>query len=525
MKGVVGMYKVLCNGMTLHNDKLEFLKVFNAKLTLELGKTGLLYFTIHQDHPYYQDVMPLLATVEVYRNDEIIFRGRVLKVQYGFYNEKQVECEGELAYLLDSIIAPHAFFGSFLEYFDYIVDIHNYQVEPEKQFAIGNRTVPEFWPFEVVDDYNFISSFETLNKRVVEPSGGLLQVRHENGIMYLDLIEPTMDISNVSAQKIKLGKNLIDIKREVEGSEVFSGIVPLGAKINDTENRLDISSVNNGSYSVLNDEAVAAYGKIYRTVIFENITDAATLKYEAERWLAENFAAVNTIEISAADLSSIDKSLDTFKLGQWVEVESDTHFYAPQTFLIRKMTINLSNPADTKIEVGRTRQGLTDSLGNVWDSIGNITDTVNKASQNAEEAKVGMDAIDARVTTLESVNLHVTESGTTGIWKWKKFSDNTCEFFGKVPVTAYDITIALGGWYRGANIYDATAYAYPFAMTEAPAVNMTFQTRNGLAAMPWVFSQDADTAQEYLPQCYLIRPVTGSGIYGNINIIGKGKLK
>ena len=109
-------------------------------------------------------------------------------------------------------------------------------------------------------------------------------------------------------------------------------------------------------------------------------------------------------------------------------------------------------------------------------------------------------------------------------FKWKKFSDNTCEFFGKVPVTNYEIKTALGGWYRGVNLYDADAYPYPFDMTEAPAVEMTFQTRNGLAAIAWIFSQDADTAQSYLPQCYLIRPVTGSGIYGNINIIGKGKL-
>ena len=116
------------------------------------------------------------------------------------------------------------------------------------------------------------------------------------------------------------------------------------------------------------------------------------------------------------------------------------------------------------------------------------------------------------------------ETGTTGIFSWKKFSDNTCEFFGKIPVTSYDITSALGSWYKGANIYEADAYEYPFKMTEAPAVEMTFQTRNGLAAIAWIFSQDATTAQSYLPQCYLIRPVTGTGIFGNINIVGKGKL-
>jgi hypothetical protein len=53
---------------------------------------------------------------------------------------------------------------------------------------------------------------------------------------------------------------------------------------------------------------------------------------------------------------------------------------------------------------------------------------------------------------------------------------------------------------------------------------MIFQTRNSSAALIWPFSQDASTAQEYLPQCYLIRPTTGSNLKGNINIIGKGKL-
>lgn len=123
-----------------------------------------------------------------------------------------------------------------------------------------------------------------------------------------------------------------------------------------------------------------------------------------------------------------------------------------------------------------------------------------------------------------NVKNEIISSGTTGIWKWRKYSDNTVEFFGKVPVLSYEITQVIGNWYRGVNLYEATAYEYPFTLTEAPAVEMTFQTRNGLAAIPWIFSQDAETARQYLPQCYLIRPVTGTGIHGNINVIGRGKI-
>lgn len=511
------MYKVACDGKTLHNDELHDLKISGGKVTLEIGKSGLFEFTIYPEHPYYENVKPVVSIIEVYRNEAIIFRGRALNVKYGFYNEKQVSCEGELAFLLDSIVAPHAYYSSFIEYLDYIIAIHNSQVEEIKQFQRGTVTVGEFYPFEVVEDYAFETSLDVINKRMVEESGGYLQVRHEYGTMYLDLLDYDMNIANVSEQTITLGKNLVDIKRDVEGSEVFSGIIPLGAKIGDTENRLNISSVNSGSYSITNADAVAVYGKIFKVVIFENITNASTLLSEARKYLAENFAAVNTIEITAADLSGMNPDLDSFQIGQWVKVESEKHFNQQQTFLIRKMTINLSNPADTKIEIGRTKQGLTDNLGNFTESIGGVLKSINTAVAKAEN-------IESRVETLEGVQPYVVDSGTEGIFTWKKFSDNTCEFFGKVPVTSYDITTALGNWYRGANLYNADAYPYPFSMTEAPAVEMTFQTRNASAAIAWIFSQDASTAQSYLPQCYLIRPVTGSGIYGNINIIGKGKL-
>lgn len=565
------MYKVLADGKLLHDDQ-KSIRVTNAKLTLELGKSGLFEFTIHQNHPYYTAVQPLKTMIEVQRNELTIFRGRALEFEYGFHNEKLVTCEGELAFLLDSIVPPHAVSTSFSEYLDYIVDIHNSQVEAEKQFTRGSVTVADYSPFEVVEDFEFLTSFETLQKRMVEPSGGHLQVRHQYDTMYLDLLAPEVN-GNVSAQQIRLGKNLLDMKRDTKGSEVFSGIVPLGAKIGDTENRLDISSVNGGSYAITNAAAVAAYGLIYRVVVFENITNASTLLSEARTYLAENFAAVNEIEITAADLSGLNPELDSFEVGQWVELVSDAHFTEKQTFLIRKMTIDLSRPAETKIEVGRTRQGLTASLGytaesinsfssrisNLAGSIDGMASKVDTAATKADAASTAATAaqtaattaqtaateastkataaqttannaqttannVASRVTVLEKVQPYVIATGTTGIFSWQKFSDNTCEFFGKIPVTNYAITTALGGWFRGANIYDATAYAYPFTMTEAPAVEMTFQTRNGLAAIAWIFSADASTAQSYLPQCYLIRPVTGSGIYGNINIIGKGKL-
>ena len=351
-----------------------------------------------------------------------------------------------------------------------------------------------------VEEKEYRSAFDALNSRMVESSGGYLSVRYENGNRYLDLLSPYADATNVSGQTIEVGKNLLDISREFAGEKVFTAIIPLGAKIEGTDERLNIKSVNSGLPYFVNQTAAALYGKIYRQVIFDNITNPYTLLTEASEYLATNYTGETSIEITAADLSGVDHTIDYFRVGQWVKVNVGHHFEnETQTFLIKKLSINLLSPAETKIVIGEVKKGLSEAVAGISNSVDSIE-------------------------VPEAVQPYVMESGTTGIWTWKKFSDNTCEFFGKVPVTAYDITAALGGWYRGPNIYEATAYAYPFEMTEAPALEITFQTRNGLAAIAWIYSADATTAQSYLPQCYLIRPVTGTGIYGNINIRGKGKL-
>ena len=101
------MYRIYAGQWLLHDDRLEELKVLNAKLTLEVNKTGSLEFSIYPDHPYYSNIAKLKTIITVYQDDLLLFRGRVLNDEQGFWNEKQVVCEGQLAFLLDSIQRPY----------------------------------------------------------------------------------------------------------------------------------------------------------------------------------------------------------------------------------------------------------------------------------------------------------------------------------------------------------------------------------------------------------------------------------
>lgn len=496
------MYQVYVNNRVMFENGVDDLPLTQAVLDLELGKSGSFAFTIYPDHMNFSAV-EIMSPVRVDRNYETIYRGRILDIKYGFYGEKQVSCEGELAFLLDVLCPPHSYTGSFSGYLSYVLGMYNRLVNADREIFAGFITVGDFSPFAVTEKAEYRTAFDTLTNNMAQRSGGYLEIRHaSDGSRYLDLLSADANASNISWQEIRLGKNLLDISRETRGDGMFSAIIPLGAKPEGSEQRLNIKSVNSNLEYLVNNTAVTlCKGKIYRTVIFDNITNATTLKSEGQRYLEENYAGEYSVEITSADLSGLDANVDFFRVGQWVRVYNEYHFgSASQLFLVQKLSINLLKPAENKLVIGHVKKGLAEEIAGISNSVESIQ-------------------------VPEAVQPYVIESGTTGIWNWKKFSDNTCEFFGKVPITSADVTTALGGWYRGPNLYEATAYEYPFTMTEAPAVEMTFQTRNGLAAIAWISSIDAATAQKYLPQVFLIRPTTATGIFGNINIIGKGKLQ
>ena len=488
------MYRIYVDHQIIHDDTVDGVTVTYGKLEQEIGKSGNVEFEVYPDNPNYDSVFPM-AQVMVERDGLTAYIGRCLHIQYGVYGQKRVKCEGELAFLLDSTLEPHTYSGSFVGYFKHVVALHNALVDSSRRFVAGAATVAEYAPYKV-EEKEYRTAFDLLNGRIAGPSGGYLQVRYEGGERYLDLLAYDVDMSDISAQDIEYGVNLLDIKREVQGENMFSAIIPMGAKLEGSEKRLDIKAVNSNVPYIVNETArQLCRGLVYRQVIFDHITNASTLRTVADAYLAANYAGETSIEVTAADVGG------TYRIGQWVRITNAPQFgYSTQLALIRKTSVDLLNAGQSKITVGHTHKGITDDMAEIADSV-------------------------SAISVPDAVQPYVMRSGTTGIWTWKVFSDNTCEFFGKVPVLSASVTGAFGTWYRGEVLYDATAYEYPITLTEAPAVEMTYVTRNGLGALCWAYSQDAETAQKYLPHCYLIRPTTATGSHGNINVIAKGKAK
>jgi len=215
------MYRVYCDGLTLYNSSLDSLKIFSPSVELELNKTGSFLFTVYPDHPQYNAIQKLRSIITVYQDDYLIFRGRVLDDEIGFYNEKRVVCEGELAFLLDSVQRPYDYSGTVEGFLNLLVDNHNAQVEEAKWFTVGNVTVTDPNDYIVRSNIDYVDTWTELQKKMIDLLGGYIVIRHEGYINYIDYLQ---DFTLLPPQKITFGKNLLDLKRIRKGADIATSL-------------------------------------------------------------------------------------------------------------------------------------------------------------------------------------------------------------------------------------------------------------------------------------------------------------
>ena len=378
------MYRVYCDGQLLYHSKLENLKIFNPSVQLELNKTGSFEFGIYSDHPRYSMIRKMKSIITVFQDDFLMFRGRVLDDEIGWHNEKTIICEGDMAFLLDSVLRPFSFAGTPGEFLAYVLTLHNAQVDESKQFQIGTVTVEGFVNYDATD---YITTKDTIDKELVEPLGGYLMTRFVDGVAYLDYLK---EINLLSPQTIKFGENLLDLKRIRKGEDIATVVIPLGAKLKDEEGkdtnlRLTIEAVNGGADFIQDDAAISQFGVIVKTVIFDEIADAEELKQKGQAHLSDSVNQWETVELTAADLATVDTNFTSFHLGTQVRAESKPHGL-DQRFLVSKLTIKLLDPAANKMTLGKSIPAFSEAMKGVSDGQGLILQTVEKSTQAAAEA-------------------------------------------------------------------------------------------------------------------------------------------
>ena len=383
------MFSVYLDGGLLYAPQAGRV-VSSPKLSLEAGKAGSFSCLIPPSNPLYGKVNRLTSIIEVYKDNRLLWRGRVYSEALNFYKQLTITCEGELAYLNDSIAQPYSFSGSVSDYVQMLITQHNSQVQAAKRLTLGTVTVTDPNDYITRASSDYPGTWSEMSTKCVTLLGGYFRVRREGDVNYLDYLA---DSDQTSTQTIELTKNLLDLTKSYDSDDIATVLIPLGAKDQDSTERLTIASVNDGSIMIEDADAIAQWGRIVKTQTWDDVTQASNLLAKGQAALAEATLSTLTIEIKAADLSQQDTALDDFGLLEYVSVSSPQHNLDGR-FLVVAQDIALDNPASNSLTLSKS---LKTASGNRVSS-----DAVIKSIQSNYVTGAALQEVRSNIRTLSS---------------------------------------------------------------------------------------------------------------------------
>lgn len=359
------MYKVYLDGVRIYDDftPLEEYKLSEPKMVLEDNAAGSFEFMLPKINRGYGKVNLLTSTIEVRRDaDDAFWRFRPITRDKDWWNNEKIFCEGELAFLNDSI-QPQA------EYHDrtpkqFVGDLltaHNKYTDARKRFYPGIVTVTKgdeegSTTLYRLTDYE--STFECFQDKLIERLGGHLRIRYENGLRYLDYLS-TYNAKVV--QEINFGKNLLDYSSNFTLADICTVLIPLGKSL-DEENYtsdhiealseyLTVKSVNGGSIYVTNDTPLKTFGRFERVEKWDDVELPENLLKRAREYLKSLQYDNVVLEINAFDWNLLDPGVKPLNLLDQIRAKSVPHGM-DHVFPITKMEIPLDNPSGTTLTLG-----------------------------------------------------------------------------------------------------------------------------------------------------------------------------
>lgn len=348
------MIQIYVDGTLVSDSRLESNALLELQVTASLTKGGTAEITLPTFHPAYDSFPPYKPVVMIYRAGRLIFRGRPLYASDDFYRNRTVTCEGERCFLRDAIMRPYLYQTDPKSIFEDIISIYNGQVEADKQFTVGNVTVTDSNDYVRLECGTAETVSDTIAKLVERCGGYIIFSTRSDGAREINWYAT---INYYSTQPIELGSNLLDFVRDSSNTDLATVIIPYGAQIGDTGERLTIRTVNNGLDYVEDADAIALRGRITKAVYFDDITDPSNLLKKANDYMAKSKLLVTTLQLSAIDLSDLDISIDTFEVGDLIHVMSSPHSI-DDDFLLIERTYNLDAAQDS-ITLGMDVSTLT----------------------------------------------------------------------------------------------------------------------------------------------------------------------
>lgn len=365
------IYQIFMDGVSIFNYEYPDMVLLEPTLETELNTSGSFEFTMPASHVFYENVHLLTSDIEVYEGDHLLWFGRPVEIKTDYYRQKQVTCEGALAYFNDSVQELKEYDRiSIRDFFKTVVENHNKQVAQNRQFTVGNITISDK---KVYRKLQYEQTMDVLKRQCLSAEGGYFFVRRENGVNYIDWLSQMPYSCN---QPIEFGLNLLGISGNIGGEDVATCVLPLGDTDSETGLPMTVESVNHGK-KIVESEAVSTYGKITRAVTFSGVSDPRTLYQEGMEFLSSQQFDHLSIECDASELHFLNSNFEAFRVGQMIHCVSKPHL-VDTDLPLTKMCLKLDT-ATKQITLGTgSQQTLTEIYADMKDTNEEETDELEE---------------------------------------------------------------------------------------------------------------------------------------------------
>lgn len=243
------MYRII--GYNEPTDKAGFIvldprvnrHISSGKLTLKESNIDDLTITVNQASPLWDNVRPYHTHVNVYDDNELIFRGRAIKPKKSMEESgqfiREYVFEDIEAYLMDSTQRFYEGVGQTpKEFLQSLIDVHNSQVPDYKKFQVRNVNVTN----NKDDQYRQIDypkTSDAINDKLVKSLGGYIVTTYNpNGINYLDYLTD-IGADHKDDTPIQLAKNMKSASMQIDPTKVITRLIPLGKTLEPS--KVDVS--------------------------------------------------------------------------------------------------------------------------------------------------------------------------------------------------------------------------------------------------------------------------------------------
>lgn len=382
------MIEIYADGKLIYDSRLRTpgkdYSLLGLTTTKGLNKGGTAQIAVPPKNPIYSGLVSYRTVVDIFRDGLRKFRGRALYPTDDWMNRRTWMCEGELCFFQDGTSRPYLYQDTPQAIFTAVVEDYNSQVEEFKRFKVGTITVTDSNDYVRLESEKAEQTLDTLNK-LIDRCGGYITFTTDSSTNER-VVNWLAEVGVRSTQPVEFGKNLLDFARTGSDTDLITAIIPYGAVDEETKQRVDITSVNNGLDYIQDDEAVAIRGTISRPVYWDDVTEPSNLLSKAQAYLHAHRTVITSLTLTAVDLSRMDKSIDSFQLGDYIPVISKPHA-VNDYFQLTDYTEDLLRPDNSQITLGADVKSLTyqtNSEGKATDKL--IQNTVNnlKDSVSAE---------------------------------------------------------------------------------------------------------------------------------------------